>query len=640
MHTKAIISHKERTRKAPAMQKLRKVPEQSRQKSAFTTKFICMVLKDSGVITDELVAEIRKRDPKQRQLLQRQYGKHSVTQITPVDVISSMRLKLSSDAKKFLTEELIMKTLAAYWKLPFLQIDMSKLQPAEIFSKLPEPFVRKHLIVPVLLSKTMLIVATINPMDVEALDAVTQTTNLKVRPVISSKSDVLRAIERCYAEKRLEETSKKNRNDFRSFIRAATKDLPEPSSSKEEPILRPGDTGQYEEKHIVNAVNSLLHYAFYQNASDIHIEPKREYSAIRLRIDGLVHEFDRIPQEVHNNFVVRIKALAGMHIAEKRKPLDGSFRVNFHQKNIEFRISTMPVAFGEKIMIRVLDPTMFLQNIDDLGFSQEELAKYRSMISYNNGMLLVTGPTGSGKTTTLYSTLNSLAEKPINITTIEDPVELVHEAFNQIVVQPNIGLNFSMALRHIVRQASDVIMVGEIRDQETAESAFKAAISGHFVMSTLHTNDAPSAVVRLADMGVQPSLIESALIGVVSQQLVRKVCDMCGEPYSPSQQEMDVLQLSEDDLRGLPIRKGFGCQACRGTGYLGRTAIFEIMPITDGIKLLVHDNMAAHLIKRAAEREGMHTLQDSAMAKFKAGLTTSEEVLRIIGGIDLETMGE
>ncbi|MCP4401762.1 MAG: type II/IV secretion system protein [bacterium] len=620
---------------APAPKKL---PEKSVRKEAFTVDFVCMILKQSKIITNEHIATIKERENEQRRMLQRQYGKNSTTPITAVDVISSMRLRLSSNKKDVLTENIIMNTLASHWKLPFLKIELSKLQPSELTAKLSEPFARKHLAVPVLPSKTMLLVALVNPMDVEVLEAIKKSTKMNVRPVISTKSDILRAIERCYAEKRSEETTRKNRKNFRSFIRAATKDLPNAYASKEEPILHPGDTGQYEEKHIVKAVNSLLHYAIDQRASDIHIEPKREYSIIRLRIDGFLHEFDRIPLEVHNSFVVRLKALAGMHIAEKRKPQDGSFQANFHEKDIEFRIATMPMAFGEKIMIRPLDPTMLLQQIGGLGLAREELRIYRSLLSHNNGMILVTGPTGSGKTTTLYSTMNSLAERAINITTIEDPVELAHEGLNQIAVQPAVGLTFGTAIRHIVRQASDVIVVGEIRDQETAENAFKAALTGHLVISTLHTNDAPSTVVRLADMNVQPSLMETALLGVVSQRLVRKVCDLCGEPYRPSPGELQAMGLSEEDIAGFPIRKGFGCEQCRETGYSGRIAIFELMPITEGVKNQIHNSEAAHVIKKVAIQEGMQTLQDSAIAKFKAGITSSEEVLRVIGGFDLDLL--
>ena len=625
--------------KIPAPAK-KKSPEKAVRKEAFTIDFVCMILKQAEIITNDHIATIKERENEQRRLLRRQYGKNSITPITPVDVISSMRLRLSANKKDVLTENIIMNALASYWKLPFLKIDLSKLRASEVTAKLSEPFARKHLAVPVLPSKTMLLVAFVNPLDIEAMEAIKKATKMDVRPVISTKSDILRAIERCYAEKRSKDTTRRNRDNFRTFIRAATKDLPNAYATKEEPILRPGDTGQYEEKHIVKAVNSLLHYAVDQRASDIHIEPKREFSVIRLRIDGFLHEFDHIPLEVHTSFVVRLKALAGLHIAEKRKPQDGSFQANFHEKDLEFRIATMPVAFGEKIMIRALDPTMLLQRVEELGLSREGLRIYRSLLSYNNGMILVTGPTGSGKTTTLYSTLNTLAERAINITTIEDPVELVHEDFNQIAVQPAVGLTFGTAIRHIVRQASDVIMVGEVRDEETAENAFKAALTGHLVISTLHTNDAPSTVVRLADMGVQPSLMETALLGVVSQRLVRKVCDMCGEPYRPAPEELQAMGLTEEDIAGFPIRKGFGCDQCRETGYLGRTAIFELMPITEGVKNQIHNNAAAHIIKKVAIQEGMRTLRDSAIAKLKAGITSPEEVLRVIGGFDLALVGD
>ncbi len=626
------------------MRNTAKTAEKYKPTEVFNIEYVCTVLKEHGTVKDSTVAEITRRAQTQYETLRKQYGKQSLTRITPVDVISSMKLmipaleqddaneKSNGDGNVLLTEERIMKTLAAHWKLPFLKIEMSKIKGMNISTKLSEPFARKHLIVPVLPSKTMLLVALVNPLDIEAMDTVRQATKLKIRPVISTKSDILRAIARCYARKKSQLITARNRDDFQSFIKAAARELPGNEISKEEYLLRISDTSQFGEKHIVNAVNSLLQYAFEQRASDIHIEPKQSYSVIRLRIDGFLHEFERIPHEVHNNFVVRLKALSGMQIAEKRKPLDGSFKANFHKKDVEFRISTMPVAFGEKVMVRVLEPSMLLQRIDDIGFSQRELDTYSSLIGRNHGMVLVTGPAGSGKTTTLYSTLKTLSEQAINITTIEEPIELVHEPFNQITVQPQAGLTFGTAIRHIVRQASDVIMVGEIRDRDTVENAFKAALTGHLVLSTLHTNDAPSTIVRLADMGAQTSLMETALLGVVSQRLARKVCEYCGEPYNLSQEERKGLLLSEEDIQGLSIRKGFGCEHCRGTGYLGRTAIFEIMRITDDIRGLIHKHTPAHLIRSAAIKDGMQTLRGSAMAKFKAGIIPADEVLRITGG--------
>ncbi len=600
----------------------------------FTTDFVCSVLKESGLVDDTIIAQIKQREKVQREVLQKQYGKNSLTRITPVDLISSMGLKFNArehgQTAGILTEEVIMKALAAYWKLPFLKIEMSKIQSSGIISKLSEPFARRHLIVPVLLSKTMLLVALVNPMDTEALSVIQQTTSLKIRPVISTKPDILRAIDKSYTERKTHDATQQNRNNFRSFIRAAVKELPD-ASIRGDSFLQAATHGDDEEKYIVNAVNLLLRYGYEQRASDIHIEPKQAHSTIRFRIDGFLQEFEKVPQSLHNNLVIRIKALAGMQIAEKRKPLDGIFRMKVGEKEIEFRVSTIPVSYGEKIMIRLLDPTMLLQPIEKLGLMEREYEHYLSLISRNSGMILVTGPVGSGKTTTLYSTLHTLAEQAINITTIEDPVELVHDQFNQITVQPNAGLTFGTALRHIVRQSSDVIMVGEIRDQETAENAFKAALTGHLVLSTLHTNDAPSAIVRLTDMGIQASLMESALTAVVSQRLVRKICDMCGEPCTPSKHKLDLLQLTDEDLVGLPIRRGFGCSKCRETGYFGQTAVFEIMPITDEIRALIHSHAAAHVIRQAAVKEGMKTLKDSAMAKFKAGIISVDEVLRAMG---------
>ena len=538
-----------------------------------------------------------------------------------------MRLHVASDETEILSEDLIMKTLAEYWKLPFIKLDPLKLKLEVVTSKISEPFAVKHIIAPIHHDeeRELLTVAVVNPWDVEALDFVRRVSGLKVQPVVSTKTDILKIIREFHG--------------FRTSVKAAERDL----TTK----IDLGNLEQYTDvnirytdKHIVNAVNLLFNYAFEQRASDIHIEPKRTFSQIRLRIDGMLHNIHRMPRSVNAAISSRIKMLARMDIAEKRKPQDGRIKTRFQGRDIELRVSTMPVAYDEKIVIRILDRGTLVQTIDRLGFTPEEAVQYLSFIGKSNGIILITGPTGSGKTTTLYSTLEKLSTDEINVMTIEDPIEMIHEEVNQIAVRPNVGLTFGTALRNIVRQDPDVIMVGEIRDAETVDNAIHAALTGQLVLSTLHTNDAPSAIIRLTDMGVQTSLIESALVGVMSQRLVRKVCEMCGEPYRPAQAELQALGLTEEDLVGLPIRKGFGCSHCRGTGYAGRTAIFEMMPITDGVKLLAHDHMAAHLIRKAAAKEGMRTLLDSAMEKFKAGITTSEEVLRILGGVDVESVGE
>ncbi|PIE32968.1 type II secretion system protein E [candidate division KSB3 bacterium] len=597
----------------------------------FDTEFICSVLQEHDLLTEEQVQEIIVQGDKHRRLLQAKLLKDSkngtnqqssknptVENITIIDIISSMHLRLPTGEHDVLTEDLIMKTLATYWKLPFMRLDPLKLNLEIVTSKISEPFAIKHLIVPINVDeeRDLLTIAVVNPWDIEALDTVRKVSGLKVKPVISTRTDILKII--------------KEFHGFRTSVKAAEKDLT--SRIDLGNLEQYTDVNiRYTDKHIVNAVNLLFNYAFEQRASDIHIEPKRTYSQIRFRIDGLLHNIHRMPKSVNAAITSRIKMLARMDIAEKRRPQDGRVKTRFQGRDIELRVSTMPVAYDEKIVIRILDRGTLVQSIESLGFTSEEAARYMSFVSKNNGIVLITGPTGSGKTTTLYSTLDKLSTDQINVMTIEDPIEMLNENLNQIAVRPNVGLTFGTALRNIVRQDPDVIMVGEIRDNETVENAIHAALTGHLVFSTLHTNDAPSAIARLVDMGAEPFLVESTLIASIAQRLVRKVCNVCGEPYTPTERELASLKISETEGKGMSLKKGQGCTKCRGTGYYGRNAIFEIMAVTPKIRKLIHHSAGAQDIQQQATKEGMRTLRQSAIQKMKDGITTIEEVIRVTG---------
>lgn len=598
----------------------------------FDTEFVCDVLKENDLLDEEQVQHIQLHEDKHRKLIQAKLLKEAkngagnissneqgAEQISIVDIISSMRLQLPLDQDNVLTEEMIMKTLAAHWQLPFVRLDPLKLNLDVVTSKISEPFAKRHLIVPIAIDENqdLLTIAVVNPWDIEALDTVRKVSGLKVRPIISTKTDILKIIREFYG--------------FRTSVKAAEKDLSNRFDFGN--LEQYTDVNiRYTDKHIINAVNLLFNYAFEQRASDIHIEPKRTHSQIRLRIDGILHNIHRMPRSVNAAINSRIKMLSRMDIAEKRKPQDGRIKTKFQGRDIELRVSTMPVAFDEKIVIRILDRAVLVQKIEDLGFSPQDAAQYLSFLSKSNGIILITGPTGSGKTTTLYSTLDKLSTQAINIMTIEEPIEMIHEQLNQIAVQPNVGLTFGSALRNIVRQDPDVIMVGEIRDHETVENAIHAALTGHLVFSTLHTNDAPSAIARLVDMGAEPFLVESTLIAVLAQRLVRKICNNCRRPYTLSPQEISALKFSDTETDALNLFKGIGCTKCRGTGYFGRIAVFEVMPVGDEIRNLIHNNAGAQDIKKQALKEGMHTLKESAIAKMKAGITTVEEVLRVTGG--------
>ena len=382
------------------------------------------------------------------------------------------------------------------------------------------------------------------------------------------------------------------------------------------------------EKPVINAVNHLFQHAFEERASDIHIEPHRENTVVRFRIDGVLHLVYRLPRRLHLTITSRIKMIAGLNIAEKRRPQDGRIRTRFEGKPVEIRCSTVPVSFGEKIVLRMLDPAILMQDLSKLGFAGNDLEMYREMITCPNGLILVTGPTGSGKTTTLYSTLTEISSEQNNITTIEDPVEFITDDFNQISVQSAIDLTFITALRYVLRQDPDIIMVGEIRDRETAVSAMRSALTGHLVLSTLHTNDSASTAVRLIDMGVEPYLLVSTLRGIVAQRLVRTICPHCREEYLPDETQRMILGIHS----GTKLIRGAGCRECRNTGYMGRTAIYEVMSVGEEMRKALIAGASLDLIREIAARTGMRSLRDAAVERVLQGITTVDELVRATAG--------
>jgi len=594
-----------------------------------TTDLICSILKDRHVIDDAIIRDIKLHEFEQHQRLLRISDSNDKSLITPIDIISSMNLISPDESGQIISEEMIMQALAAYWKLPFTKIDLSKMKPCVDMSKLSKPFARKHIIIPVSTSDTMLFVAMINPMDVEALEAMRSLTELQVRPVISTKQDILQAIAWCYSSPKFAERADKHLDALNVSSSAAEKE----GADVQEAAQKTSGHEQYNDKHIANTVNLLLSYAFKQRTSEIHIEPKRQQSVIRFRIDGILFDVKQIPLKIHNSLIQRLKGLGGMNISERRKPQDGRARFKFHDREIHLRISSMPVAFGEKLVLRLFDPISLFRHINALGFSDDEIHQYTSFITRSSGIILITGPAGSGKTTTLYSTLNQLVERGINITTVEDPIESVHEGFNQVNINPSAGVTFEIAMRHLAHQSPDVIMIDEIRDKESMEYTMQAALSGHLIITSLHTHDAPSAIVRLVNTGAQPLLVESTVIAVVAQRLIRRVCDHCAEPSFLTEEEVVALDLNDQHLEKANFRKGEGCTACRGTGYLGQMAIFEIMEMTDQLGSLIRKGAGAQALENAARKQGMRTLKDKAIEKMLEGVTTPEEVLRVTGGL-------
>jgi general secretion pathway protein E len=380
---------------------------------------------------------------------------------------------------------------------------------------------------------------------------------------------------------------------------------------------------------VVQAVWYLLNHAFENRVSDIHIEPKREESWVRMRIDGVLHQIHRMPKVVHSAVISRIKTLSRLDIAERRRPQDGRFKTRFNNLEVELRISTAPTAFGEKLVARIFDPGILIQDIEHLGFFSREQQVYRKMINSNTGLVLVVGPTGSGKTTTLYSSLHHLASPRVNIISLEDPVEMVHEKFNQIAMQPKIGLDFASALRTVLRQDPDVVMVGEIRDADTAQNVVQAAMTGHMVLSTIHTGEASGAIGRMLDLGVMPFLLSGVLNGVLAQRLVRKICPHCAVDDFLTEEQVHNLRIQGARGRRLKVKRGRGCIKCRYTGYLGRTGLFELLSITPRIQRLINEKASSQEIMREALNDGMLTLREYGIKKIAMGETTYEEVISL-----------
>jgi general secretion pathway protein E len=537
-----------------------------------------------------------------------------------MELLASFTLPVRGEARATLSEDRIAEVLAERAGYPYKKIDPLELDMKLITSLLSRPFARRHNVLVLGSENRALTVAVSNPFDVELLENLERITNQRIAPVVSARSDIQRIITEVYG--------------FRKSVKAAEQTMSagvDLGNLEQLVRLKAVDELEANDKHVVNAVEYMLHYAFDQRASDIHIEPKREKSAVRMRIDGVLHDVTTLPKVVHNAVVSRIKTLARMDIAEKRRPQDGRIKTGKGEEETELRVSTLPVAFGEKVVMRIFDPNLLMQDLSSIGFFEREYELFKSFIARPNGMILVTGPTGSGKTTTLYSALKLLSGPEVNVVSIEDPIEMIVEDFNQLAVHPQIGITFASALRSILRQDPDVIMVGEVRDGETANNAVQAALTGHLVFATLHTNDSAAAVGRMLDLGVEPFLLSSSLCGVLAQRLMRTICQECksGTYLTPDQVGTLKMKVSRDRGRKLPVFYGEGCPTCRGTGYYGRTAIFEVLPVTEKIVRMINQRTDSVEIQKAARLDGMMTLREVAVKKLAQGITTFEEVVRV-----------
>jgi len=523
---------------------------------------------------------------------------------------------------KAVTEEEVLRALALQLDLPFLERIDPEAVPDELSAKVPIHFAKAALVLPLGRAGDAVRVAVANPLDTSAQDSVSMLLGAPIAPEVATPQTVLDAINEVY-DRAADEHDKLMEDLETEDLESVAHELEEPTD-----LLDADD-----EAPIIRLVNSLMFRAVKERASDIHINPEEKDISVRYRIDGVLRDVIRPPKRFQASIASRIKIMGGLNIAEKRLPQDGRIRIKIAGKDVDIRLSTVPTAHGERIVMRLLDKSNVVLDLAELGFEAWQLRIMDGLITRSHGIVLVTGPTGSGKTTTLYGALAKINSPDLNILTIEDPVEIPLRGIGQVQVNPKIELTFANGLRSFLRQDPDVIMVGEIRDLETAEIAIQASLTGHLVLSTVHTNDAAGAITRLVDMGVQPFLVASSLVGVLAQRLVRVLCPGCKKPYVPTREECELAGLTDDIVKkaGNPahLYKAVGCPACQGTGYQGRTGIYELMLVDDDVRPLILKSVDATTIKRAAVERGMVTLMEHGAYKVARGITTAAEVLSV-----------
>ncbi|HAW50267.1 TPA: type II secretion system protein GspE [bacterium] len=519
----------------------------------------------------------------------------------------------------FVSEETILNFLASQMGIPYIDLDNVEIERfgRVLRNEVLEPVVRRHLALPISMSDEVLTVAMADPLDVIAIDDIRRITGCKIRAVVSSEEKIKQAIDKYY----------KKTETMEEIL--ASVDVRAIEVLKEEEAI---DLDKMKEEGeaigIIRLVNHLLSTAVELGASDIHIEPYEDELRVRYRIDGVLHEMFSPPKTLHRAVISRFKIISGLNIAERRLPQDGRCSIRLKEKEADMRVSVVPTSYGEKVVARILDPSSLCLDLTKLGFSKKLLSLYEEKIKEPHGIILITGPTGCGKTTTLYSTLRTINTPDKNILTVEDPVEYKIKGLNQTQARPEIGLDFPTTLRSFLRQDPDILFVGEVRDKETAEVAINAALTGHLVFSTLHTNDSVGAIVRLQNMGVEPFLIASTLILSVAQRLIRKICPECKIPYKPQSSFYRFFDIPED----IQFFKGAGCKKCSQIGYKGRIGIFELLDIDSEIADLITDREPGSRIMETAIEKGLTTLKDSAREKVLEGITAPEEAMRVVAG--------
>jgi general secretion pathway protein E len=600
-------------------------------RATLTFEYLAGVLEKAGLLTTEQRRDasgkaevVHARLLRQRTGGARKRGPAPGESVHPAEVIVALGLGQAGDDRFPLSERVAMQALAQHVGLPFVDLDPLKIDAKLAPQLLSRPFARKHQALVIGADDRTVTVAVADPLDHALVEALEAHVRRQPRLVVSTPGDIQRLITDFYG--------------FRGAVDAAEQQASggvDIGNLERYVKLKRVEEIEASDSHVVSAVEYLLHYALDQRASDVHVEPRRDISVVRMRIDGVLHTVHQLPKVVHPAVVSRIKTLARLDIAEKRRPQDGRIKTARGDREVEMRVSTVAVAFGEKLVIRIFDPGALVRDLPDIGMFESQFALAEKFLARPHGMILVTGPTGSGKTTTLYAALRTIATPEVNVVTIEDPIEIVVESFNQVAVQPKIGVGFAEALRHVLRQDPDVIMVGEVRDAETAEIALQAALTGHMVLATLHTNDAATAITRLLELGVDPFILASTLVGVVAQRLVRTVCASCRVETFLTPDQLTLLGLDVHELRAqgqnpeLMVAFGEGCVKCRSTGLLGRTGVFEVLEVDDKIRKLVVAKASSKEITRQARHDGLLTLREAAIKKLAKGFTSFEEVLRV-----------
>lgn len=552
--------------------------------------------------------------------------KNAVGSMHPLTAVAQCKLVSNQPPHRLLTLDILSEWCAAKVALPFVRIDPLKIDFTRVADVMSASYAARFNILPLEISATTLTVATSDPFATDWEGEIAKVSRRRIELVLANPLDIAQYISQFFSlAKSIRDASKTNAQD--AALRNNFEQLVELGKANKQ--------FDANDQHIVNIVDWLWGYAFEQRASDIHLEPKREFAVIRFRIDGVLHQVYQVPAAVMLAMTARIKLLGRMDVIEKRRPQDGRIKTRTHGgQEVELRLSTMPTAFGEKLVMRIFDPEVVVKTLPELGFPPEDAQRWDALTNKPHGIILVTGPTGSGKTTTLYTTLKALATNEVNVCTVEDPIEMVEASFNQMQVQPGIDLSFADGVRALMRQDPDIIMVGEIRDLATAEMAIQAALTGHLVLSTLHTNDAPAAIMRLLELGVPDYLLEATIIGVMAQRLVRTLCPDC---KAPGGELSDDVWNSLGGTWNLPkpatIYRPIGCPECRQTGYRGRTGLYELLTVTEAFTALIGASADLAALRQQSVLDGMKPLRIAGALKVAEGVTTADEVLKVTAAL-------